>query len=178
MNPSQSHSSAGARGRGAPRPVLDASLGPRTQKAGKEPRGRDPPRQPWARAAGSARLKPPGDAPLARPPPPHVQPPPQVTGLGPCPPEPAPQQPVCELDAAESACPFHRRENRGSLPNLDEPDLPAPGPQVRRSPGIRSRQVPSSRAGRRTREGSSEEERGLAQTTRLLMLVLDTTRIY
>ncbi|TKC38432.1 hypothetical protein EI555_000181 [Monodon monoceros] len=58
---------AAARCQGAADPPLDGSLCLRTWKAEKEPRVRKPELQPWARAAGSASLKPQGGGPRPGP---------------------------------------------------------------------------------------------------------------
>lgn len=81
-----------------------------------------------------------------------------------------PLQPVCELGTAGSTCPFHRQENRGSFAEPDiEPDLPASGPRAFQHLFGAG---PKFQARGGTGEGSSKKEKGLAQTTWLLILIL------
>lgn len=150
---------------------------PPTLKADKAPRGRDPPRPPWTRPAGAASPVPRGGDPRARPPVPAGVAP-QVTSRVPFPSETTRLKPVCELGTAGSACPLHRRENRGSLAESGiDPDLQAPGASADLPASARERaQVPSPARDwkRQFRKG------GLGQTTWLLILILllDVTSIY
>lgn len=93
-------------------------------------------------------------------------------------PETTPLKPVCELGTAGSACPLHRRENRGSLAESGmDPYLQAPGASAGLPASARGRaQVPSPARDwkRRFRKGRP------GQTTWLLILILllDVTSIY
>lgn len=132
---------------------------------------RDPPRRPWARAAGNARPSPHGGAPPRLPPP--RSPPPR----SPPPRHPPPRHPPPRGGAAPqvtgATAPFPPSWARtAAAPRAHFTDQtlearpPSPGSSpvrrlpVRRASSFCSEQVPSSRPARGAGEGGSEEEEG------------------